>query len=152
MADKVIRTALAGSGFAAKFHYEALLRLHSVKPEITGAFSPTAEKLKQFTDLRKLKAFTNISEMIDNADVIHVCTPPSTHELIVLAALEKHRHVIAEKPFTSYQHEMEAFYRTAAFGEPLESDSRLAADVIATIYAGYLSAERKGAEVPVTLI
>ena len=54
--------------------------------------------------------------------------------------------------FTGYQHEMEAFYRTAAFGEPLESDSRLAADVIATIYAGYLSAERKGAEVPVTLI
>ena len=102
MAEKVIRTAFAGSGFAAKFHYEALLRLHSVKPEITGAFLPTAEKLKQFTDPRKLKAFRSIGEMIDNADVVHVCTPPSTHEPIVIAALEKNRHVIVEKPFTGY--------------------------------------------------
>jgi predicted dehydrogenase len=53
--------------------------------------------------------------------------------------------------FTGYQHEMEAFYRTAAFGDPVESNSILAADTIATIYAGYLSAEKKGAEVAVTL-
>lgn len=51
--------------------------------------------------------------------------------------------------FTGYQHEMEAFYRAAAFGEPVESDSRLAADAIATLYAGYLSAEKKGAEIEV---
>jgi predicted dehydrogenase len=102
MAEKVIRTAIAGSGYAAKFHYEALLRLHSVRPEITGSFSPTVERLKQFTGPRNLKAFTSIEELIDNADVVHVCTPPSTHEPIVLAALEKDRHVIVEKPFTGY--------------------------------------------------
>lgn len=54
--------------------------------------------------------------------------------------------------YLGYQHEMEAFYRSAAFGDPIESDSVLAADTIATIYAGYLSAEKKGAEVSVTLI
>jgi predicted dehydrogenase len=54
--------------------------------------------------------------------------------------------------FTGYQHEMEAFYRSAAYGDPIESNSSLAADVIATIYAGYLSAERKGAEVGITLL
>jgi predicted dehydrogenase len=52
--------------------------------------------------------------------------------------------------FTGYQHEMEAFYRSVAFSDPIESNSSLASDVIATIYAGYLSAERKGSEVPVT--
>jgi predicted dehydrogenase len=57
-----------------------------------------------------------------------------------------------ESWFTGYQHEMEAFYKAAANGGPIESDSTLAADVIATIYAGYLSAERKGTEVKVTLI
>ena len=51
--------------------------------------------------------------------------------------------------FTGYQHEMEAFYRTAAYGDALESDSMLAADTIATVYSGYLSAERKGAEIEV---
>jgi hypothetical protein len=47
---------------------------------------------------------------------------------------------------------MDAFYRSAAFGEPVESNSSLASDVIATIYAGYVSAERKGAEVPITIL
>jgi predicted dehydrogenase len=49
--------------------------------------------------------------------------------------------------FAGYQHEMDAFYKSAATGIDVESNSSLAADVIATIYAGYVSAENKGAEV-----
>jgi predicted dehydrogenase len=45
--------------------------------------------------------------------------------------------------------EVEAFYRSIAFDEPVESDSELAADTIATVYAGYVSAGRGGAEVEV---
>jgi hypothetical protein len=44
---------------------------------------------------------------------------------------------------------MEAFYRTIAYGEPLESTSNLAADCISTIYSAYVSAERAGAEVAI---
>ena len=51
--------------------------------------------------------------------------------------------------FTGYPQEMEAFYRTIAYGEPPQSDSLLAADSISTIYSAYLSAERKGAAVDV---
>jgi len=51
--------------------------------------------------------------------------------------------------FTGYPQEIEAFYRAAAYGEPVESDSRLAADTISTIYSAYVSAERRGAAVPV---
>jgi hypothetical protein len=51
--------------------------------------------------------------------------------------------------FTGYPQEIEAFYRTAAGGEPVESDSLLAAAAISTIYSAYVSAERAGAEVPV---
>jgi predicted dehydrogenase len=50
---------------------------------------------------------------------------------------------------TGFPQEIEAFYRAAANGERPESDSRLAADCISTVYSAYLSAERKGAEVPV---
>jgi predicted dehydrogenase len=57
-----------------------------------------------------------------------------------------------ESWFTGYQHEMEAFYKSAGEGEPVESNSTLAADTIATIYSGYLSAERKGAEVEIKLL
>jgi predicted dehydrogenase len=102
MAKRIIRCGIAGSGYAAKFHYEALLRLHSVEVNITGAYSPTAERLEQFTGPRNLMALKNLDELIDNADVLHVCTPPSTHEPIVIAALKKDRYVIVEKPFTGY--------------------------------------------------
>lgn len=52
--------------------------------------------------------------------------------------------------FNGYQHDMDAFYRSAAYDEPIDSNSSLAADVIATIYAGYVSAERKGIAVTIT--
>jgi len=51
--------------------------------------------------------------------------------------------------FTGYPQEIEAFYRAVAYGDPVESDSGLAADAISTIYSAYVSAERKGAEVAV---
>ncbi|MDQ1332430.1 MAG: hypothetical protein QG576_464, partial [Bacteroidota bacterium] len=102
MTERIIRCGIAGSGYAAKFHFEALKSLFSVKPEVSGAFSPNAERLGQFTGPREIKAFKNIDELIDNVDVVHICTPPSTHEQIVIAALAKDKHVIVEKPFTGY--------------------------------------------------
>lgn len=51
--------------------------------------------------------------------------------------------------FSRYQHEMDAFYRSAAYGNPIESNSSLASDVIATIY---VSAEQRGVEVEITII
>ena len=53
--------------------------------------------------------------------------------------------------FTGYPQEMESFYRTIAYGEPLESDSSLAANCISTIYSAYVSAEKKGAEEPIKI-
>jgi hypothetical protein len=50
---------------------------------------------------------------------------------------------------TGYPLEMEAFYRTIACGDALESDSHLAADAISCIYSAYVSAQNGGAEVPV---
>ena len=50
---------------------------------------------------------------------------------------------------SGYPHEMEAFYRTIALGEAPQSDSRLAADAISTIYSAYVSAEQQGVAVPI---
>lgn len=131
MADKVIRAAFAGSGFAARFHYEALRRVVAVKIDITGAFSPTKEKLTGFTGPRNIKAYNDISGLIDDNDVIHVCTPPSTHEPIVVEALGKNKFVIVEKPFTGYfgdgseTFSGDTFSREEGLQHTLESISRM---------------------------
>jgi len=57
-----------------------------------------------------------------------------------------------ESWFAGYQHEMDAFYRSVAYGEPIESNSSLASDVMATIYSGYVSAEKRGTEVQITTL
>jgi len=51
--------------------------------------------------------------------------------------------------FTGYPQEMEAFYRTIAYGDRPESTSNLAADAISTIYSAYVSAEKNGTETPI---
>lgn len=102
MEKKVLRAGIIGSGFAAKFHYDALQRVFSTKVEVAGAYSPSSENLRKFTEPRYLQAFDSLDQLIANADVVHVCTPPVTHEPIVVAALKQHKHVIVEKPFTGY--------------------------------------------------
>ena len=102
MDKKAIKAGIAGSGFAAKFHFEALQRVFSARVEIAGVFSPNPERLKQFAEPRGLNTFKTLEDLIATADVIHVCTPPVTHEHIVVSALNQGKHVIVEKPFTGY--------------------------------------------------
>lgn len=102
MDKKVLRAGIAGSGFAARFHFDALKRVYTSAVNITGVYSTTPANAADFARLRNLRVFGTLQKMIDNCDVVHVCTPPITHEPIVLAALEKNKHVIVEKPFTGY--------------------------------------------------
>lgn len=102
MEKKLLRAGIIGSGFAAKFHYDALQRVFSTKVKVVGAYSTTAEKLQAFTELRGIKAFDSLKALMAASDILHVCTPPVTHEPIVVAALQQGKHVIVEKPFTGY--------------------------------------------------
>lgn len=100
MNEKIVSAGIIGSGFAANFHYEAIKRIYSTKVEIAGAFSP--RNSIEFTFPRNIKNFDTLEELIDASDMLHVCTPPSTHEELVIAILKKGKHVIVEKPFTGY--------------------------------------------------
>lgn len=102
MDKKVVRAGIIGSGFAARFHYDALQRVFSTKVEIVGVYSVSAAELQEYTQARNLKAFDNLDALIEQSDILHLCTPPVTHEPIVVAALKQNKHVIVEKPFTGY--------------------------------------------------
>jgi predicted dehydrogenase len=102
MEKKVLRAGIAGSGFAAKFHYDAIQRIFSVKVDVVGAYSTSGQNLLSFTEPRNIQSFKGLNDLIENVDIIHVCTPPVTHENIVVAALKENKYVIVEKPFTGY--------------------------------------------------
>lgn len=102
MNKKTIKAGFIGSGFAAKFHYEALCRVYSAKVEVVGAYSLNRGRLNEFTSLRGIKAYTDVEALIQDCDVLHICTPPVTHEPLVISALKKNKYVIVEKPLTGY--------------------------------------------------
>jgi len=102
MDKKVVRAGIIGSGFAARFHFDALQHVFSTKVEIAGVYSVAKTELQEYTKLRSLQSFDNLDDLIEASDLVHVCTPPITHEPIVVAALKKNKHVIVEKPLTGY--------------------------------------------------
>ena len=102
MDKKLVRTGLVGAGFSAGFHYEAVRKLHSVSAEVVGVFCRTEEKREAFAKQRGIRAFDSVETLIEKVDVVHVCTPPVSHEAIAVAALQQDKYVIVEKPLTGY--------------------------------------------------
>lgn len=132
METKTIKAGFVGSGYAARFHYNALQHVMSAKVQVSGVFSATREHAVAFASERNgMKVYDSLEELIDESDVIHVCTPPVTHEEIVIAALSKNKNVIVEKPFTGYfgdgseQFCGDDFPREAGLKTALESCSRM---------------------------
>jgi len=102
MTKKTIMAGFAGSGFAARFHFDALRRVSVADIEVAGVYSPTRSHCEAFAAERGLKVFGSLEELIAASDVIHVCVPPAFHEKVVVAALNQGKSVIVEKPFTGY--------------------------------------------------
>jgi predicted dehydrogenase len=131
MNKKVIRTGIIGSGFAAAFHFEALKRVYSVKVEVVGVYSKSQDELKEFCETNQVKAFDSMEDLIEASDILHVCTPPVTHEPIAVAVLKQDKDVIIEKPFTGYfgdgstEFNGDTFPKQEGLNKALESIKRL---------------------------
>ena len=102
MKKKGIKAGIIGAGFAASFHYEATARVHGVDVNVLGVYSPTGERREAFARQRGIRAFESVEALIDACEVVHVCTPVSTHESLAVAVLERDRFAIVEKPITGY--------------------------------------------------
>ncbi|MFZ2446045.1 MAG: Gfo/Idh/MocA family oxidoreductase [Syntrophobacteraceae bacterium] len=100
--EEPIRVGIVGAGYAAAFHYEALLRVTGIKVEIAGVTSQTAARREEFAAKRGIKPFAGLDEMLPAVDAIVNCTPGYAHEPVCMAAFEAGKHVIVEKPFTGY--------------------------------------------------
>ncbi|MDT0645125.1 Gfo/Idh/MocA family oxidoreductase [Zunongwangia sp. F260] len=99
---KVVRAGIVGSGFAARFHFDALQRVYGVTVEVIGAYSRNTENLNKFSEEKGVKAFSTLQELIAASDVLHLCTPPVTHEPLAIQILKEDKNVIIEKPLTGY--------------------------------------------------
>lgn len=94
-----LRAAVIGTGFVGPFHVDAVRRggladvvaVAGSNPERTAARARALGVPIAITDLDRLFADPEI-------DVVHVCTPNSTHVELARRALEAGKHVVVEKP------------------------------------------------------
>ena len=102
MNNKNVRTGIVGAGFSAKFHFVAVKKLYATDAEVVGVFCRTKKTREAFAQERGIKAFDSLEALLDKVDVVHVCTAPVSHEPIAIAALERDKFAIVEKPLTGY--------------------------------------------------
>ncbi len=97
-----MRIGLTGCGFISTYHYDCLKRVYGVDTEVVGVFDVVRGKAETFASERGMRAFSSLSDLLDNVDAVTVGTPPATHESIILQAAEAGKHVMCEKPLIGY--------------------------------------------------
>jgi hypothetical protein len=102
MEKKTVRAGLVGSGFSSTFHFEALQKVYGVNVEVVGVFTKDADGGKAYAEKRGIRAFPSLGDLFGEVDAVHVCVPPVAHEPTAIAALERGKFVICEKPLTGY--------------------------------------------------
>ena len=97
-----VRTGIVGSGFSATFHFEALSKVNAVDVDVVGVYSLDAAGGRRYAQQRDIRFFESLEALLEEVDVIHVCTPPYGHEPISIAGLRRDKFVVCEKPLTGY--------------------------------------------------
>ena len=99
---QTIRVGFVGAGFAARFHLSGLQRVYGVSVQIAGVTARSAASREKFAQDFGIPAFESFEALCDAVDVVDLCSPPVTHEKLAVAALERGKHVIIEKPLTGF--------------------------------------------------
>jgi len=98
---KKLKTAIVGTGFIGKQHYEAIRRLPNT--EIVAIVETDEQRAASFASQYGIaNYYTDIDALLDNEtlDVVHICTPNALHYPMSKKALEKGVHVFCEKPLS----------------------------------------------------
>ncbi|GAA3885671.1 Gfo/Idh/MocA family oxidoreductase [Leifsonia kafniensis] len=97
----IVRAGFIGSGFMAAVHSRAARTARAELAGVASSSPRSAERAAQRLGLTR--SHDSVEELLadDGIDVIHVCTPNTTHAGFALAALDAGKHVICEKPLAT---------------------------------------------------
>lgn len=96
---RTVKTALIGAGFVGPHHIEAARRLGFVDVvAVAGSSQASAEAKAEKLNIPK--AYGSYEALLNDPEieVIHNTTPNNLHLPVILAAIKKGKHVIADKP------------------------------------------------------
>jgi len=100
-----MRVGIVGTGTMGEVHAAAW---RAIGAEVAGCFSSNPQQRKAFAKQHNTHSFSSYPELLNNADVVDICTPTATHKSLVLAAAQAGKHVICEKPIALTVEDAEA--------------------------------------------
>lgn len=102
---KQVTIGIAGAGRALGLHMEALKWVHGVQLRYKSVMGRRPEQVEPAKEKYGFEqAVYDYEDLLRDPeiDVIHICTPPYTHEDMTRRALKAGKHVVCEKPFIGY--------------------------------------------------
>jgi predicted dehydrogenase len=126
MKKPTIRAGIVGSGFAASFHHAALEKIACANVDIVGVYSTNPDRRESFARQRGICCSGSLESLLNEVDVIHVCTPPRTHEAITIAGLVRNKFVVCEKVLTGYFGDGTDEFHGDRFSKQIALDAALA--------------------------
>ncbi|MEO8136520.1 MAG: Gfo/Idh/MocA family oxidoreductase [Betaproteobacteria bacterium] len=106
-----MNVAIIGCGWVAGWHVADGFATMPERFDVVACCDTNDERLAAFSErhgiLRRCLRFQDVLAMPD-VDIVVVCTPPSAHHDMVIAALAAGKHVICEKPFAASLAEVDA--------------------------------------------
>ena len=90
-----MRVGIVGTGTMGEVHAVAW---QAIGVQLAGCSSSNSAQAQAFAERYHTHSFPNYSELLNNVDIVDICTPTATHKPLVLAAAKAGKHVICEKP------------------------------------------------------
>lgn len=112
--NQPLRVGVIGLGYAGETHTKSYLQIPNV--EVVALAGLEAEKLAQLGATYKIPhLYPDYQSLVarDDLDIVSVCVPNYLHAPITLAALERGKHVLCEKPLARSGDEAETMVQAA---------------------------------------
>ncbi|GAA3709148.1 Gfo/Idh/MocA family oxidoreductase [Nonomuraea antimicrobica] len=107
-----VRAAIVGGGMVAAIHRRAV---HAAGGVVVGVLGSRPERSAQIAADWDVATFPDLDALLAaEIDVVHVCTPNSTHASYATAVLRAGRHLVCEKPVATSFSEAEGLAAVAA--------------------------------------
>jgi predicted dehydrogenase/nucleoside-diphosphate-sugar epimerase len=111
-----LRIALVGAGKMAQHHARAIQRL-GPSATLAAVAEPSDAAAAAMREVApEIAVYDSLEALIaaGAADVVHICTPPTTHAALASRAIAAGLHVYVEKPFVEHASEAERLLAQAA--------------------------------------
>ena len=105
----MLKIGIFGVGHLGKFHIKNWKEIDQI--EIAGFYDPDDKNAEEVIATFGLKRYTEMNQLMDDADAIDVVTPTQFHFPVCEAALRKSKHVFVEKPLANDMQEAGALLK-----------------------------------------